>query len=159
MFIDTGDLHRSATLERHPTDKERRSFVEMFLESSRDLLLDVRVIVLDSAWFRGGCSCDEGYHGESLANGEHPYEWHFAFEALVEARHPHPNVWGFTTMSKTRNRYGGSKNMIIFRSFVCFPPGPLVLSNLTLWLLRDLVESSVAGAYMLTYSSALLACV
>lgn len=69
------------------TNKECRGFVEMCLERSGNLPLDVRVVVWDPVRNRDGCTCDKDSQGRLLPNGANPCECHFVFEALAETKH------------------------------------------------------------------------
>ena len=65
------------------TEKDRRSFVEMSLERSQSLPLEVTVKTCRRERDPTECSCEEGESGELLPNEKTPCEWHFVFEPLA----------------------------------------------------------------------------
>ena len=69
------------------TEKDRRSFIEMCLERSHPVALDVSVDASKSGRIQWGCTCDVGRRGMLLPNESNPCERHFQFEPLAETKH------------------------------------------------------------------------
>ena len=69
------------------TQNDRRSFVEMCLERSYPIPLEVTVGAHSHGPVRPSCTCDEDPRSRFVPNEIKPCEWHFAFESLAEARH------------------------------------------------------------------------
>lgn len=69
------------------TRKDRRSFVEMCLERSQPVTLEVTVDASDEGRTHPHCTCDEDTRLRLIPNESDPCEWHFQFESLAEAGH------------------------------------------------------------------------
>lgn len=71
------------------TQSDRRSFVDMCLERSYPLSLEVMVDArsYSDGPARSSCTCIKGDFFELIHNWSEPCEWHFAFESLVETKH------------------------------------------------------------------------
>lgn len=69
------------------TQEDRRSFVEVCLERSYPVALDVTMESGKLGRTHPGCTCDKGGRGRLMANERKPCEWHFQFEPLAEIRH------------------------------------------------------------------------
>ena len=68
------------------TEKDHRSIVEMCLERSQPLPLEVTMETCYGFLVPTGCSCDQGEWGEVFPNEKTPCEWHFGFESLAHPR-------------------------------------------------------------------------
>lgn len=71
------------------TQEDRRSFVEMCVERSYPVALDVTLEASRIGWSHAGCTCDKGSQGRLMPNERNPCEWHFQFEPLAEIKHSH----------------------------------------------------------------------
>jgi hypothetical protein len=69
------------------SNKDCRSFIEMCLERSQPVTLEVVVDASEEGRFHAECSCDEDTRGRLVPNESDPCEWHFQFESLAEAGH------------------------------------------------------------------------
>lgn len=69
------------------TQKDRRGFVEMCLERSQGVALDVTVDACPWGRAHPGCTCDEDTRRKLLPNEYIPCEWHFTFESLATPEH------------------------------------------------------------------------
>jgi len=68
------------------TQDDRLSFVEMCLERSQSIPLDVTISVSDVAQSHPSCTCDRGKRGQLIPSGINPCERHFVFESLAETK-------------------------------------------------------------------------
>ena len=69
------------------THEDRREFVEMCLERSCSVTLDVTVNASGRGRVDLGCTCDKDKRGRLLPNEQNPCEWHFVFESLATPIH------------------------------------------------------------------------
>jgi hypothetical protein len=69
------------------TQEDRRSFVEMCLERSQAVDLDVTVDASKLGWTHPGCTCDKDEQRRLLPNEKIPCEWHFTFESFAALKH------------------------------------------------------------------------
>ena len=69
------------------TQEDRRGFVEMCLQRSQAVALDVTVDASKFGWTHPGCTCDKDERGRLLPNGKIPCEWHFPFESFAALKH------------------------------------------------------------------------
>jgi hypothetical protein len=69
------------------TKKDRRGFVEMCLERSQTVDLDVTMDASEWGWAHPGCTCDKDERRVLLPNENIPCEWHFIFEPLATLEH------------------------------------------------------------------------
>jgi hypothetical protein len=70
------------------TQYNRRSFIEMCLERSQAVTLDVTVDASKQVRVHKGCTCDKDERERLLPNEKVPCEWHFIFESLATPEHP-----------------------------------------------------------------------
>ena len=69
------------------SNKDCRSFIEMCLERSQPVTLEVVVDASEEGRLHPECTCDEDTRGRLVPNESDPCEWHFQFESLAEAGH------------------------------------------------------------------------
>lgn len=69
------------------TEGDRRSFVEMCLERSLPVPLEVTVYASEVRRHHPSCACDKDLRERLLPSETNPCEWHFVFEILPESRH------------------------------------------------------------------------
>jgi len=69
------------------THEDCREFVEMCLERSHSVTLDVTMNASRWAPVHVGCTCDKDKRGRLLPNERNPCEWHFVFESLATLEH------------------------------------------------------------------------
>jgi len=69
------------------THEDCREFVEMCLERSHSVTLDVTMDAGERGWAYLGCTCDMDKGGRLLPNKRNPCGWHFVFESLATPTH------------------------------------------------------------------------
>ena len=69
------------------TTKDRRGFIEMCLERSQPLDLEVTVDARDEGRAHQRCTCEQDTRERLVPNERKPCEWHFQFESLTESGH------------------------------------------------------------------------
>ena len=69
------------------TGKDRRSLIEMCLERSQPVTLEVTVDASEEGWSHPRCTCDQDTRRRLVPNESNPCEWHFQFESLAESGH------------------------------------------------------------------------
>ena len=69
------------------TSKDRRSFIEMCLERSQPVTLEVTVDACEEGRTHPLSTCDEDTRGRLIPNESDPCEWYLQFELLAEAGH------------------------------------------------------------------------
>jgi len=69
------------------TQEDRRSFVEVCLERSYPVALDITMEAGKLARTHLGCTCDKGGRGRLMLNEKNPCERHFQFEPLAKSKH------------------------------------------------------------------------